>query len=63
MAGGAVGGFLGAFFALPIAATIQEFMSAYGTTYEVAESSLTHVDEPEDEEEPDQDSPPDDGAR
>jgi predicted PurR-regulated permease PerM len=64
MAGGAVGGFLGAFFALPIAATIQEFIAAYWTTYEVADSSLTRVDEPEDEEEPDHPSrTPDDDAR
>jgi predicted PurR-regulated permease PerM len=61
MAGGAVGGFLGAFFALPIAATIQVFLSAYGTTYEVAETSLTHVDEPE-EDEPEEPSPAPDDA-
>lgn len=46
MAGGAVGGILGAFFALPIAATIQTFLSAYSRTYVVADSALTRIDEP-----------------
>jgi predicted PurR-regulated permease PerM len=45
IAGGAVGGYLGAFFALPIAATIQELIAAYGTKYDVAETAFTHVDE------------------
>jgi len=44
MAGGAVGGFTGAFFALPVAATVQTFISAYSTSYEVEESALTQVD-------------------
>jgi hypothetical protein len=46
MAGGAFGGFVGAFFALPIAATIQTFLSTYSTSYEVADSALTRVDAP-----------------
>jgi len=46
MAGGAFGGFVGAFFALPIAATIQTFLSTYSTSYEVADSALTRVDRP-----------------
>jgi len=46
MAGGAVGGFIGAFFALPIAAVIQAFLSTYSRRYDVLESDLTQVDEP-----------------
>jgi predicted PurR-regulated permease PerM len=46
MAGGAIGGFVGAFFALPLAATIQAFLSAYSPVYEVADSALTRVDDP-----------------
>jgi predicted PurR-regulated permease PerM len=42
MAGGAVG----AFFALPIAAVIQAFLSTYSRHYEVVESDLTEVNEP-----------------
>jgi predicted PurR-regulated permease PerM len=46
IAGGAVGGFTGAFFALPVTATIQTFIGAYSTSYEVEESALTQVDRP-----------------
>jgi predicted PurR-regulated permease PerM len=46
MAGGAVGGFIGAFFALPIAAVIQAFLSTYSRRYDVLESDLTQVDQP-----------------
>jgi hypothetical protein len=45
MAGGSVGGLIGAFFALPIAATIQAFVSEYSRKYEVEDSELTRVDE------------------
>ena len=44
LAGGAVGGFVGAFFALPIAGTIQAFMATYAKGYTVVDSALTHVD-------------------
>lgn len=37
MAGGGVGGFVGAFFALPIAAIVQSFLSTYSKRYEVTE--------------------------
>ena len=47
LAGGSVGGLIGAFFALPIAATIQAFLSEYSTKYELEDSELTRVDEPE----------------
>jgi predicted PurR-regulated permease PerM len=46
MAGGAVGGFIGAFFALPIAAIIQSFLSTYSRHYELVESDLTRIDRP-----------------
>jgi predicted PurR-regulated permease PerM len=42
----AVGGFIGAFFALPIAAVIQAFLSTYPRRYDVLESDLTRVDGP-----------------
>lgn len=38
MAGGAVGRFVGAFFALPIAATTQAFLSTYAKSHEVWKS-------------------------
>jgi len=41
-----VGGFVGAFFALPVAATIQTFMSNYSKGYAVTDSAMTHVDAP-----------------
>jgi predicted PurR-regulated permease PerM len=46
MAGGAVGGFIGAFFALPMAAVIQAFLATYSRRYDVLESDLTQVDKP-----------------
>jgi predicted PurR-regulated permease PerM len=46
MAGGAVGGFIGAFFALPIAAIIQSFLSTDSRHYELVESDLTRIDRP-----------------
>jgi predicted PurR-regulated permease PerM len=46
MAGGAVGGFVGAFFALPTAAVIQSFVSAYSKTYDLVDSELTTVPQP-----------------
>jgi predicted PurR-regulated permease PerM len=42
----AVGGFIGAFFALPIAAVIRAFLSTYPRRYDVLESDLTRVDGP-----------------
>jgi predicted PurR-regulated permease PerM len=46
MAGGAIGGFIVAFFGLPIAAIIQAFLSTYSRRYELVESDLTRVDTP-----------------
>jgi predicted PurR-regulated permease PerM len=46
MAGGAIGGFIGAFFALPIAAIVQAFLSTYSRRYELVESDLTRLDTP-----------------
>lgn len=46
MARRAVGGFLGAFFALPIAATVQRFLSEYSKTHDVADSASMRIDEP-----------------
>jgi predicted PurR-regulated permease PerM len=46
IAGGSVGGVIGAFFALPTAAAIQSFISAYATRYDVEDTALTRTDEP-----------------
>jgi predicted PurR-regulated permease PerM len=46
IAGGSVGGVIGAFFALPTAAAIQSFISAYATRYDVEDTPLTRTDEP-----------------
>lgn len=43
---GAVGGFIGAFFALPIAAIIQSFLATYSRRYDIIDVDLTHVDTP-----------------
>ena len=40
-----MGGLIGAFFALPTAAAIQSFITAYATRYEVEDTELTRVDE------------------
>jgi len=40
-----VGGLIGAFFALPMAAAIQSLITAYATRYEVEDTELTRVDE------------------
>jgi hypothetical protein len=41
------GGVIGAFFALPLAAVIQSFVSTYHSgRYEVVESELTRIEEP-----------------
>ncbi|HYF10665.1 MAG TPA: AI-2E family transporter [Actinomycetota bacterium] len=63
LAGGSVGGLIGAFMALPAAAVIQALFSGYLTRHEVVESELTREDEPA----PDagasaEDDAPEDGA-
>lgn len=45
LAGGSIGGLLGAFMALPAAAVIQATVSTYLTRHEVIESELTREDE------------------
>jgi predicted PurR-regulated permease PerM len=40
MAGGAINGVVGAFFALPVVATIQAFVSTYVQSYDVVDSDL-----------------------
>jgi predicted PurR-regulated permease PerM len=45
LAGGSVGGLIGAFLALPAAAVIQATVSTYLTRHEVIESDLTREDE------------------
>jgi hypothetical protein len=52
LAGGSIGGLLGAFMALPAAAVIQAVVSSYLTRHEVVENDLTRPDE-EDEPAPD----------
>jgi predicted PurR-regulated permease PerM len=47
LAGGAFGGVIGAFLALPAAAIIQATVSTYLTRHEVVESELTREQEPE----------------
>jgi len=61
LAGGAFGGVIGAFLALPAAAIIQATVSTYLTRHEVVESELTREEEPEPEEPADDE--PDDGPR
>jgi predicted PurR-regulated permease PerM len=61
LAGGAFGGVIGAFLALPAAAIIQATVSTYLTRHEVVESELTREEEPEAEEPADDE--PDDGPR
>jgi predicted PurR-regulated permease PerM len=46
LAGGSVGGLIGAFMALPAAAVIQALFSGYLTRHEVVESDLTREDAP-----------------
>ena len=46
MAGGAVGGFIGAFFALPAAAVVQAFLSTWSRRSETVESDRTQVNSP-----------------
>jgi predicted PurR-regulated permease PerM len=46
LAGGSIGGLLGAFMALPAAAVIQAAISSYLTRHEVVESELTREDAP-----------------
>ena len=46
LAGGSVGGLIGAFMALPAAAVIQALFSGYLTRHEVVESDLTREDDP-----------------
>jgi hypothetical protein len=41
-----VGGFVGAFFALPLAAVIQSFLSTYTKRYKLEDSALTELQEP-----------------
>jgi hypothetical protein len=48
LAGGSVGGLLGAFMALPAAAVIQATVSSYLTRHEVVEDELTRADHPAD---------------
>ncbi len=40
-----MGGFIGAFFALPTAAAIQAFITTYATRYEVEDTEPTTVDD------------------
>jgi predicted PurR-regulated permease PerM len=47
LAGGSIGGLLGAFMALPAAAVIQAAVSSYLTRHEVVENELTKRDEDE----------------
>jgi len=56
LAGGAFGGLIGAFLALPAAAIIQATISTYLTRHEVVESELTREEEPPPEE-PGEDGP------
>jgi predicted PurR-regulated permease PerM len=46
LAGGSIGGLIGAFMALPAAAVIQATVSTYLTRHEVVESELTREDAP-----------------
>jgi len=46
IAGGSIGGIVGAFLALPAAAVIQAFAGNYIKRYEVMESALTTIDAP-----------------
>ncbi|MGH2635942.1 MAG: AI-2E family transporter [Actinomycetota bacterium] len=46
MAGGAIGGLLWAFLALPFAATVQAAASLWIQRHEVIESEMTHLDQP-----------------
>jgi hypothetical protein len=46
MAGGAVGGFIGAFFALPAAAVVQAFLSTWSRRSETVESDRAQVNSP-----------------
>ena len=50
LAGGSIGGLLGAFMALPAAAVIQSTVSTYLKRHEVVETELTRQDEVEDDE-------------
>lgn len=52
LAGGSVGGLLGAFMALPAAAVIQATVSTYLTRHDVIESELTREDQPLRQDEP-----------
>jgi predicted PurR-regulated permease PerM len=63
LAGGSVGGLIGAFMALPAAAVIQALFSGYLTRHEVVESELTREDDPApDAGAPAEDDAPTDGA-
>jgi predicted PurR-regulated permease PerM len=57
LAGGAFGGLIGAFLALPAAAIIQATVSTYLTRHEVVESELTREEEEEGVEEPSSEEP------
>ena len=64
LAGGSIGGLMGAFMALPAAAVIQSTVSTYLTRHEVVENELTKEDEvagAQDAPDPDREDKPDEG--
>jgi hypothetical protein len=58
LAGGSIGGLLGAFMALPAAAVIQSTVSTYLKRHEVVETELTREDGGEEDETSRESRPP-----